>query len=115
MTVVLVAAGGLLGTLARYGLSVWAASLWTIVAVNLAGSFALGLLVHVGAGWPGEVRTALGVGVLGGFTTYSTFAVQTVLEADGGRPGRAAAYLLATVVGGLAAAVAGYVLGRWLA
>ena len=114
MTLALVAAGGLLGTAARYGLGVWVQSLWTIVAVNLAGSFALGLLIHVGAGWPPEIRTALSVGVLGGFTTFSTFTVQTVLEADGGRPGRAAAYLAVSVAGGLLAAVAGYVAGRAL-
>lgn len=115
MTLVLVAAGGLVGVLARYGLSVAFPSLWTIVAVNLAGSFVLGVLTHVGVGWSHEVRTALGVGVLGGFTTFSTFTVQAVLESDGGRPGRAAAYVAVSVVGGLAAAVAGYAAGRWLA
>ncbi|HEY8583930.1 MAG TPA: CrcB family protein [Capillimicrobium sp.] len=112
MTLALVAAGGLLGTLARYGLGVWFPSLWTVVAINLAGSFALGLLTHVGTGWSPEIRTALSVGVLGGFTTFSTFTVQTVLEADGGRTGRAAAYLALSVVGGLLAAIAGYIVGR---
>lgn len=115
MTIVLVAAGGLLGTLARYGLSVGVQSLWTIVGINIVGSFALGVLTHVGAGWPEEVRTGLGVGVLGGFTTFSTFTVQTVLETDGGRAGLAAAYLAVSVLGGLAAAVAGYLVGRALA
>ena len=61
------------------------------------------------------MRTALGVGFLGGFTTFSTLTVQSVLEADGGRTGNAAAYLGLTVIGGLAAAVAGYALGRALA
>jgi len=51
----------------------------------------------------------------GGFTTFSTFTVQVVLETEGGRPGTAAAYLFASVVAGLAAAVLGYVLGRALA
>jgi CrcB protein len=115
MTIVYVAAGGLVGTLARYGLSVAFPSLWTIAVVNLAGSFLLGLLTHLGAGWSPEVRTGLGVGVLGGFTTFSTFTVQTVLEADGGRGGRAAAYVAVSVAGGLVAAVAGYVAGRWIA
>ncbi len=114
MTVLLVAAGGLAGVLARYGLSVGVQSIWTVVGINLLGSFVLGLLVHVGADWSHEVRTGIGVGFLGGFTTFSTFAVQMVLEADGGRPGVALAYGLVSVFGGLAAAIAGYLLGRAL-
>ena len=61
-----------------------------------------------------DVREALGVGFLGGFTTFSTFSVQIVLEVDGGRPDEAALYLAASVLGGLAAA-AGSILGRKLA
>jgi CrcB protein len=61
------------------------------------------------------VREAIGVGFLGGFTPFSTFSVQIVLEVDSGEPGRAAGYLLASVIGGVAAATAGYVLGRQLA
>jgi len=112
MTVLLVAAGGVAGVLARYGLGVAVQSLWTVVAVNLAGCFALGLLTSAGGGWSPAVRNGLGVGFLGGFTTFSTFAVQAVLEADGGRPGTAALYVAASVVGGLAAATLGYALGR---
>jgi CrcB protein len=70
----------------------------------------------VAAGWfSRDARDALGVGFLGGFTTFSTFSVQIVLETDGGRPGKATAYLLASVVGGIAAATLGYSLGRRLA
>jgi fluoride exporter len=112
---VLVGIGGTAGVLARYGLTVWIESIWTIAAINVAGSFLLGLLVNVGAGWSHEVRNGLGVGFLGGFTTLSTLTTQTVLEADGGRPGVAAAYLTVNVAGGLAAALAGYLLGRALA
>ena len=61
------------------------------------------------------MREAIGVGFLGGFTTFSTFSVQVVLETDGGKPGKAALYIAASVVGGIAAAAAGYVLGRRLA
>lgn len=114
MTLVLVGAAGLAGVLARYGLMVWVQSIWTIAAVNIVGSFLLGLLVQAGTDLSGETRTALGVGFLGGFTTFSTLTVQTVLEVDGGRTATAAAYLGVTVVGGLAAAVAGYLLGRAL-
>jgi fluoride exporter len=114
IAVVLVGVGGTAGVLARYGLTVWIESIWTIAAINLVGSFLLGLLLHVGADWPHEVRNGLGVGFLGGFTTLSTLTAQTVLEADGGRGGLAAAYLTVNVLGGLAAALAGYLLGRAL-
>jgi CrcB protein len=112
MAVLLVAVGGTAGVLARYGLTVWIQSIWTVAGINLAGSFVLGLLVHVGVELPHDVRTALGVGFLGGFTTLSTLTTQTVLEADGGRAGLAAAYLAVNVLGGLIAATAGYALGR---
>jgi CrcB protein len=114
IALVLVGAGGAAGVLARYGLTVWIQSIWTVAVINLAGSFVLGLLVHIGVDWSHDVRNGLGVGFLGGFTTLSTLTVQTVLEADGGRAGLAAVYLAVNVVGGLAAAIAGYLLGRAL-
>ena len=77
--------------------------------------FLLGLLIHVGMHLSHDVRTGLGVGFLGGFTTFSTLTVQTVLEADGGKTGTAAAYLALTVVGGMAAAILGYVVGKAVA
>jgi fluoride exporter len=114
MTALLVAAAGAAGVLARYGLSRLplgpAALPWTIVAVNVAGSFLLGLLVAEPA-----AADALGAGFLGGFTTFSTFSVQIVTDVDGGRPGRALAYLAVSVAGGIAAAAAGCALGRRLA
>lgn len=115
IAVVLVGVGGTAGVLARYGLTVWIQSIWTIAAINLAGSFLLGLLLHVGTGWSHEARNGLGVGFLGGFTTLSTLTAQTVLEADGGRPGLAASYFAVNVLGGLLAAIAGYVIGRAVA
>jgi CrcB protein len=115
--VVLVGAAGLAGVLARYGITKATmgtdALIWSTVAINVAGSFLLGLLVA--SGWfSRDAREAIGVGFLGGFTTFSTFSVQIVTETDGGRPGTAAAYLLVSVVGGIAAATGGYVLGRAL-
>jgi CrcB protein len=118
MTTALVGIAGTLGVLARYGISRLTlhsdALVWSTVGINIAGSFVLGLLVA--EHWfDRDVREALGVGFLGGFTTFSTFSVQIVLEVDAGEPGRAAWYLLASVVGGVAAATAGYALGRRLA
>ena len=115
MTTLFVAVGGTLGVLSRYGLGRMTlhheSLMWTTLGINIAGSFLLGLLT--GAAWFGrDVREGIGVGFLGGFTTFSTFSVQAVLEVDGGEPGRALIYVLASVLGGLAAATLGYALGR---
>jgi len=74
--VVLVAAGGTLGVLARYGLTIWIQSIWTIAAINLVGSFLLGLLIHLGTTLDTDVRSGLAVGFIGGFTTLSTLTTQ---------------------------------------
>jgi CrcB protein len=84
------------------------------VVINVVGSFLLGLLVVAHWASP-QTRTALGVGLLGGFTTFSTFSVQAFLDFEAGEPGRAVIYVLASVLLGLAAAAAGYYLGRALA
>ena len=115
MTTALVGAAGLAGVLARYGINRLTlhteALLWSTVGINVVGSFLLGLLAA--EHWfSRDVREALGVGFLGGFTTFSTFSVQIVMEADAGRTGTAALYLAASVVGGVAAAAAGYAIAR---
>jgi CrcB protein len=118
MTALLVGGAGLAGVLARYGLGRLTlhseALIWTTVGINIAGSFLLGLLAAE-QWFSRDVREALGVGFLGGFTTFSTFSVQIVLEVDGGNTGKAVAYLAASVIGGIAAAAAGFALGRRLA
>ena len=118
MTTLMVAIGGLIGVMGRYGLTRLTlhgeALLWMTAAINIAGSFALGLIAAT-SWFSRDVREGLGVGLLGGFTTFSTFSVQAVLEVDAGEPRRAAAYLAVSVVGGVLAATAGYVLGRRLA
>ena len=114
MTALLVALAGAAGVLARYGISsAFHGDLlpWATVAINVAGSFALGVLVVVDW-WTPEARTALGVGFLGGFTTFSTFSVQAVLDVDGGAAGRAVVYVIASVVLGIAAAAAGFAMAR---
>jgi fluoride exporter len=118
MTTLFVAVGGMCGVLARWGISRLTlhseALLWSTVGINVLGSFLLGLFVA--EHWFGrDLREGLGVGFLGGFTTFSTFSVQVVLEADAGELGRAAAYTVVSVGGGILAALAGYALGRRLA
>lgn len=115
-TALLVAVAGAGGVLTRYGLATLVAgdgALWMTLAVNVSGSFALGVLLA--AGWGSDAaRSAIGVGFLGGFTTYSTFSVQTVMAADSGRWALAGSYLGASMVLGILAAAAGVALGRSL-
>lgn len=118
-----VAAGGALGAPARYGVAqlvhVGPGSFpWATFWTNLTGSFVLGVVVAVvGARFPPpvHVRAFVATGFLGAYTTYSTFAVETVLLAKDGHPAGAGAYGAASLVAGLAAAAAGLVLGRRVA
>lgn len=83
------------------------------LSVNVAGSFALGLLVAWGATrLSPEVLSALAVGFLGAFTTFSTFTFDAVTLGRDGRAGVAVVYVLASVGLGLLAAAAGHEAGR---
>jgi fluoride exporter len=111
VTVLLVALGGLIGVLARYGLgtAVRTENLpWMTFAINVAGSFILGALLPWSARLSDPVRNGLAVGLCGGFTTFSTVTVQVFVDARGGDSAFAALYLAASVVGGLIAAGLGY-------
>lgn len=114
------AAGGALGALGRWGVAEalprdgggWP---WATLLVNLAGCLVLGLLIgRVLAGSPGPpwLRPFLATGVIGGFTTFSAFAFETVQLTDAGRPLVAAAYVLISVAGGVAASALGLLAGR---
>jgi CrcB protein len=114
--------GGGLGTGARYLLSGWLLAVlgtafpYGTLAVNLIGSFLLGAIMHVAltTNWIAPaLRLALTTGVVGGFTTYSTFNYETLQYLRGEAWGMAACNLSATVVGCLAAGVAGLALARW--
>jgi CrcB protein len=108
-----VALAGGAGVLTRYGLTQAlgpGAAPWTVVAVNVAGSFALGLLA--GAGASEGARAVAGLGFLGGFTTFSTFSLDVFADLEAGRPGRALAVVAVSVLVGVAAAGAGWALGR---
>lgn len=118
----LVAAGGASGTVARHALGEAlpaAGGLSVAVALaNLLGALALGILVGVltvrgdDAGPRRRLRLLLGTGVLGGFTTYSAFAVDVVALAD--RPLLALGYAGGSLLLGVLAAACGLALGRGL-
>jgi fluoride exporter len=81
------------------------------VAITLLDSFLLGMLVVAHWASP-QARAALGVGFLGGFTTFSTFTVQAFLDFEAGEAGRALVLVAASILLGVAAAAAGYYLAR---
>lgn len=116
--------GGALGAGARYGVGEWAVRTFgtggwpagTFV-VNLSGGLLMGLL----AGWiagavAGEpARLFVGVGVLGGFTTFSAYSIEVVSLIERGQWGAGLGYALASVVGSVAACALGLVAARSLA
>ncbi len=85
-----------------------------ILVVNVSGAFLLGLLTAL-AGAVGPVWLAIaGVGVLGGYTTFSTVSVETVLLAQRGRRDWAWLNLLGTLVLSVVAAALGVLIGGWI-
>lgn len=114
LQLVLVFIGGAVGTLSRYGMDAAIGPAGDVplstFIVNVGGSLALGILVGTGVGH--RSRLLLGAGFLGGFTTYSAFAVQTdlLLRDDNWIVG--AGYPIVSVTAGVLAAIAGLRLGR---
>ena len=111
--------GGAVGSGGRYLIAVGAGRLGIgfpvgTLAVNLLGSFVLAALLSAAeiGGLRPELRLFLGTGLLGGFTTYSTFNLEVVRMFETGEGTRAAAYLAGTVLGALAFGLAGAALGR---
>lgn len=120
---VLVCLGGFAGTGARYALNGWVAHRygdtfpWGTFAVNVLGSFAIGVLYFLsGPDSPvivsATTRQVLLAGILGGFTTFSSFSIQTLTLLRGGETLAAAGNVVGSVVAGLAAAWAGDGLAR---
>ncbi|MFE4197423.1 fluoride efflux transporter FluC [Paenarthrobacter sp. NPDC056912] len=119
----IVAAGGVFGALARYGLglAIPAPGSWPLptLLINLSGAMALGALLEglsrrgPDAGGRRLLRLALGTGFLGAYTTYSTLALDAVHLLLAGAGTAAAAYLGASLLGGAAATTAGIWLGAW--
>ena len=119
--IALVAVGGAAGTGLRYWITTvaphWAGVPVATFGINVAGAFLLGLLLELLAestldsGWSRRLRLGIGTGGLGGFTTYSALATDTVTLAAA-HPGRAVGYALATVILGAVASLAGIWLAR---
>ncbi|GAB6897509.1 fluoride efflux transporter CrcB [Kineosporia succinea] len=112
-----IAAGGVIGAEARYGLTrVVPASPggvpWAVLVINVTGGFFMGVLMARLARSASPhplVRPFLGVGILGGFTTFSTYSTDTFHLIDADRPLAAVGYVTLTLVGALLAVV----LGEW--
>jgi CrcB protein len=113
--------GGMTGTIARYFVSSWMLDwlgpgfAWGTLAVNLSGSFLLGFIVQVSLSTDlvsPTVRLALTTGAMGGFTTYSTFSLETWTYLESRAWLLAGANLSATVLGCLAGTALGMALAR---
>jgi CrcB protein len=124
MRFLLICLGGAAGTAARYGVQVWARAAlgtvfpWGTLFVNLLGSFLIGVIMYVGT--HSEVmsvttRMALVTGVMGGFTTYSSFNYETLSLVQERSLALSALNVGATLFGCWIAGVLGLVVGRRLA
>lgn len=115
VNVLLLGGAGAVGTLLRAACNMIAVRLlgtgfpWGTLLVNITGSFAFGAIVAMSRSRAisTEQEVILLVGLLGGFTTYSSFAFQSAELLAGGRPAAALAYMLATNTLGLVAVWAG--------
>ena len=116
-----VAAGGALGAVARYALDraieqrSFAVFPWSTFAINVSGCLAIGFLIaalvdrHRAPLW---LRTGLVMGLVGGYTTFSTFAQEALDLVEEGRLGLSVAYAAGSVAVGVAAVFVGLRLGR---
>ena len=119
----LVAIGGGLGAMARYGLGLAVGRLapgaawpWATLTANVAGGLLMGLLVgwlalRAGAGQE-SIRLFAAVGVLGGFTTFSAFSLDALTLWERGQAASAALYVAGSVLLSLGAVFAGMAIGR---
>lgn len=110
-----VGVGGGLGALARYYIAGWvqpagSAFNWGIFVVNITGGLLMGMIVEASAlrlNLSPELRSFLTVGILGGYTTFSTFSLDSALMLQKGQYGLAAGYIAGSVVLSIFALFAG--------
>lgn len=124
MHILLIGIGGFCGAIARYALDTWVTDAahtsfpWGTLVINATGSFALGLLFALTAErglLTEELRLPLGVGFLGAYTTFSTFALESLRLAENGSWALAFTNIAGSVVLGLAAVLLGIAAGRAIA
>jgi len=120
-TILLVGIGGFLGANARYLLDQWVTNRWPMFfpwgtfIINLSGSFILGFFMAFAEQRPWvsrETRLLFAVGFVGAYTTFSTYAYQSLRLAQDGQMALAALYIIASVMLGLIAVFAGFALGN---
>lgn len=119
MPTFLVAIAGAAGAVLRYriGLAVGVRSFpWATLGINVSGSLFLAVVLAgpLASRWGPTATTAVAVGLLGSYTTFSTFGYETFTLIRTQRPTTAALYVAASLVGGLAATTFGYGIGRTL-
>ncbi len=115
---IVVAIGGVAGAGSRWLVTDLAgphAFPWPTLAVNIAGAFILGLLVHPAPTERRElIRLGIGVGFCGGLTTFSSFALALAEQIRDGRLGTAGSYMVVSLLAGLTAVIAGALARRRL-
>ena len=109
---VLVGVGGSVGAVCRHALGLRIEGRQSVIAVNAIGSLALGALLAAPIG--SEATFAAAVGFCGAFTTFSSFAVETVSTAANGKGRTAAGFAIANVAAALIAFLAGAAVGGWV-
>ena len=120
-----VALGGAVGSVLRYGVGRLAlvyfgpTTVLATFAVNISGSFALGIFYGLAAQRtnlpveiPMEIRALIGIGLIGGYTTFSTFSFETVQLLESGELTKAAASVLGNLLLGIASAYLGMLVAR---
>jgi CrcB protein len=114
-----IALGGAIGSLARYFVAsavqsaAWPGFPWGIFVVNVSGGLIMGVIAALGAlklSYTPEIRAFLTVGILGGYTTFSTFSLDSALLIERGAYAEAAAY----VVGSALLSILALFAGMWL-
>jgi fluoride exporter len=120
-TILLVGIGGFLGANTRYLLDQWVTNRWPMFfpwgtfIINLSGSFILGFFMAFAEQRPWvsrETRLLFAVGFVGAYTTFSTYAYESLRLAQDGQMALAALYIIASVMLGLIAVFAGFALGN---
>ncbi|WP_165219719.1 fluoride efflux transporter CrcB [Affinirhizobium pseudoryzae] len=123
VNILIVAVGGAFGSVCRYLTGILMTRLlglafpWGTLTVNIVGSFAIGFLTELVArrlNASMEMRLLIVVGFLGGFTTFSSFSLDTMVLFERGATAAALVYVIASVVLSLTAAFAGLSVGRTL-